>query len=156
MLRHPKAVSSAKELSEGKFMEIIDDNNIPYNKTQDVKRILLCSGKIYWDLFEEMEKSKRKDTVIIRIEQLYPLKSDLLMKYISKYKNAGQCVWVQEEPQNMGAWNYLALKFMSLLPDNIKLYYVGRRESASTATGFLITHNEEQSGIIQQAFSELS
>jgi multifunctional 2-oxoglutarate metabolism enzyme len=153
MLRHPQAVSGLDEFTKINFREIIDDNSFNNDSSSKVKRVLLCSGKIYWELLEE--KGKHNDIAIIRIEQLHPLNIEKLKEYLSKYQNAVQCVWVQEEPQNMGAWNFLALKIMNILPDNVKLFYVGRQESASTATGYLKIHNEEQKGLIKQAFAEL-
>ncbi|MFC2131555.1 multifunctional oxoglutarate decarboxylase/oxoglutarate dehydrogenase thiamine pyrophosphate-binding subunit/dihydrolipoyllysine-residue succinyltransferase subunit [Bacteroidota bacterium] len=156
MLRHPRAVSGIDDFTKTSFKEIIDDEAINKKNAVKVKRILICTGKLYWELLAEKEKNQRDDVAIIRIEQLYPLNSDLLNKYIIKYKNATQLAWVQEEPQNMGAWTHMALKFMSILPDNIKLYYVGRKESAATATGLLQIHNEEQEGLIKQAFVTLT
>jgi 2-oxoglutarate dehydrogenase E1 component len=87
---------------------------------------------------------------------LYPLDEDSLKKIIASYPKLKQVAWIQEEPQNMGAWNFLALKLMNLLPDNVKLFYVGRKESAATATGLLRIHLEEQTGLVKQAFEELS
>jgi len=155
MLRHTRAVSSLKELTNVSFKDIIDDETITEKNKDKVKRVLLCSGKVYWDLLEEKNKIKNETIAIIRIEQFYPLNTDLLLKYISQYKNASECVWVQEEPQNMGAWNFIALKLMTVLPDKIKLFYVGRKESAATATGILQVHNEEQQGLVKQAFAQL-
>jgi len=156
MLRHPKAVSSIKDFTDTSFYEIIPDETILQDNEKDIQRIILCSGKVYWDLIEEREKSKNYTTVIIRIEQLYPLNTKLLLIEIMKYKNPKECVWVQEEPQNMGAWNFLALNLMTVLPENLKLFYVGRKECAATATGMLHVHNEEQAGLVKQAFDVLS
>jgi 2-oxoglutarate dehydrogenase E1 component len=156
MLRHAKAVSGLKEFTDFNFQSIIDDNSYDNENKAIVDRVLLCSGKLYWDLLEYKEKNFIDNIAIIRIEQLYPLDEDSLKKIIASYPKLKQVAWIQEEPQNMGAWNFLALKLMNLLPDNVKLFYVGRKESAATATGLLRIHLEEQTGLVKQAFEELS
>jgi 2-oxoglutarate dehydrogenase E1 component len=156
MLRHPMAVSSLKDFTDFSFMEVINDDSFTKNNSDKVKRILLCSGKVYWDLLEKRKKSNNDNTAIIRVEQLYPLNIEMILNFISQFKNASECIWVQEEPQNMGAWNFIALKLMTYLPDNLKLFYVGRKESAATATGILQVHNEEQEGLVNQAFADIN
>jgi 2-oxoglutarate dehydrogenase E1 component len=156
MLRHLKAVSSLADFSDKEFQTIIDDNTVNPKERNLISRVVLCTGKVYWDLFEEKKNNNHDNTAIVRIEQLYPFDADLMKSILSQYPNLKQVVWVQEEPQNMGAWNFLALKLMNVLPDSVKLFYVGRKESASTATGLLKVHLEEQSGLVKQAFGELS
>ncbi|MFH1050490.1 MAG: multifunctional oxoglutarate decarboxylase/oxoglutarate dehydrogenase thiamine pyrophosphate-binding subunit/dihydrolipoyllysine-residue succinyltransferase subunit [bacterium] len=156
MLRHPKAVSTLNDFTDVSFKEIINDDAFLSKNKEKVKRVLLCSGKVYWDLLEERDRAKNDTTAIIRVEQLYPLNTELLLKYIISFKNVEECIWVQEEPQNMGAWNFIALKLMTILPEKLKLFYVGRKESAATATGILQVHNDEQTGLVKQAFAKLS
>jgi multifunctional 2-oxoglutarate metabolism enzyme len=151
MLRNPLAVSSVQDLTDGEFQPIIDDKIQDYTK---ISRILLCSGKIYYDLLIELQKQNRQDIAIIRIEQLYPLHSDKLKEIIEQYSHVKEIFWVQEEPRNMGVFNYIAPKINELLPGNNKLQYIGRREAASPATGSFKVHEAEQKEIIQKAINE--
>ncbi len=154
MLRHPKAVSTLKNLVEGEFKNIIDDPAVAADKASSIKRILMCSGKIYWELMETRKKLKVEDTAIVRVEQLYPFDSKLALKYISEYKNAKEIVWVQEEPKNMGAWSFIAPRLREMARQNQKVEYVGRDESASTATGSLKIHTKKQKEILNKAFGK--
>ncbi len=146
MLRHKMAVSPVDNLVTGRFEEILDDNK-SYLKA---KRLVLCSGKIYWDLLAKRTEAKRKNTAIIRIEQLYPLFSDKLNTIVSNYKNIDEIVWVQEESKNRGAWSYLFPRLRKIF-ENKTIRYIGRSYSASPATGSLKRHNEEQSFIVDAA-----
>ena len=148
MLRHPLAVSSLKDLSEGYFEHIINDSTI--KKPEKVKTIAFSTGKIYYELFAQREKEKIDNIALIRIEQLYPLHIDKLNSIISLYPKADNLVWVQEEPKNMGAWNYINSQFSELESLNHKLSYIGRKASASTATGSYEMHTKEQQEIINQ------
>lgn len=145
LLRHPEAVSSMKELTEGTFQEIIDDSSV---NAKDVKRLLLCTGKVYYDLKAKQVKDKRKDVAIVRLEQLYPMPEEQSWKLIEKYKNAEK-VWVQEEPKNMGAFTFLR-RYTQF--DDFKL--IARKSSASPATGYASVHAQEQAKIVNNAFSE--
>ncbi|MFI5219258.1 MAG: 2-oxoglutarate dehydrogenase E1 component [Bacteroidia bacterium] len=145
LLRHPKCISALNEFTEGGFKEVIDDVNPDASK---IYRIIFCSGKIYYDLLEEKSKNKIDAIAIVRIEQLYPFPDDQIKNIFSRYKNAGEYLWVQEEPENMGAWSYL--KRTSVLGKNIKL--ISRPESASPATGSYKQHEKEQQAIIKKAF----
>lgn len=102
----PEAKSVKDEFSFGKFNEIIDDNVTDKSK---VKLLILTSGKVYYDLMKYRNDNKISDAVIVRVEQYYPYKSDMMKEILSSYKNANDVVWVQEEPENMGAWNFMAL-----------------------------------------------
>jgi len=152
MLRHPLAVSSLEEFTEGKFYHIIDDNKFA-KAGINPRKILLCSGKIYYELATEINKKKINDIALIRIEQYYPFNNHLFEEIISKYKN-NTLYWVQEEPKNMGAWLYLR-EYMntSLEKLNKKLEYIGRPNAAATATGLYIIHLREQQQIIEAALS---
>ena len=144
LLRHPKVESPLEDFLSGKFREVIDDDIADPGK---VKKLLLCSGKIYYDLQEERENKERKDIAIIRVEQLHPLPKKKLESIFEKYKNA-KILWVQEEPSNMGAWSYILRMYPKL---DIEL--VSRRPSASPAIGYAKVHKKEQSEIIKNAFS---
>lgn len=143
-LRHPKVISKISELTKGSFQEVIGDQNV---KSKDVKRVLLCSGKIYFDLLEKQEADKRKDVAIIRLEQIFPFPEKQLAKAMAGIKNP-ELFWVQEEPENMGSWSYI-LRHMR----KTNLEVIARKESASPATGFAKMHTQEQQNIINQAFA---
>jgi 2-oxoglutarate dehydrogenase E1 component len=145
LLRHPECVSSVKDLSEGSFQEIIDDASV---NVKDVKRLILCTGKVYYDLKAKQVKDKRKDVAIVRLEQLYPMPEEQSWKLIEKYKNAEK-VWVQEEPKNMGAFTFLR-RYVQF--DDFKL--IARKSSASPATGYASVHAAEQAKIVTGAFAE--
>lgn len=152
MLRHALSVSTLEEFTEGKFYHIIDDNKFA-SEGINPRKILICSGKIYYELATEINKKKINDIALIRIEQYYPFNNHLFEKIISKYKN-DTLYWVQEEPKNMGAWLYLR-EYMnpSLEKLNKKLEYIGRPNAAATATGLYIIHLREQQQIIDAALS---
>jgi 2-oxoglutarate dehydrogenase E1 component len=143
LLRHPKVISPLSEFTQGSFKEVIDDNNV---KAKDVKRVILCSGKIYYDLEEAREKDKIKDVAIVRIEQLHPLPIKQIKDTLAAYEKA-ELVWVQEEPENMGYWNYI----LRLLYKKLPMELISRKSSASPATGYNKVHVEEQKNIIAKA-----
>ncbi|RAI87055.1 2-oxoglutarate dehydrogenase E1 component [Algoriphagus yeomjeoni] len=143
LLRHPKVVSPLSEFTEGTFREVLPDTTV---NAKDVKRVVLCSGKIYYDLEEAREKEKVKDVAIVRIEQLHPLPKKQMQDVLSGYPKA-EVVWVQEEPSNMGYWNYI----LRLLYKEIPMEVIARKASASPATGYNKVHVEEQKNIIAQA-----
>ena len=108
MLRDPRCVSSVEELANGSFQETIDD--ITVNK-KDVKTVVFCTGKFYYDITAERENNGRKDVAVVRIEQLFPFPADQLKAIIAQYPNADDYVWAQEEPKNMGAYGYMLMNF---------------------------------------------
>ena len=144
LLRDPRCTSTRDELVNGKFQEIIDDPNT----SKKVTRLILCTGKIYYDMYEKKIADKRDDVAIVRLEQLHPMPEIQLAKIFEKYKGAEQ-VWVQEEPKNQGYWTYL-LRFDQFR--NFKL--ISRKSSASPATGFSNVHKKEQAEIVTKAFSK--
>jgi len=146
LLRHPKVVSSISEFTRGGFHEVIDDESARVDK---VKSVVFCSGKVYYDLLEEQIKEKIEHTAIIRLEQIAPLPIMQLEAIVKKYKNASKWSWVQEEPANMGAWNYILQNF-NILP----LRVVARPVSGSPATGSSKFHALRQKKIIEKAFGE--
>ncbi len=150
LLRHPMVYSTPEDLTGGQFLEVLDDASV---KDRDqVKRVLICSGKIYYELIEHRQKNAIKNVAIIRIEQLYPYPKEALTQILESYYNANEVVWVQEEPRNMGAWNFIRFQLQDALSGKQKLSYVGRPESASPATGSIKRHLEEQAKVVSEAF----
>ncbi|MCS4227532.1 2-oxoglutarate dehydrogenase E1 component [Sphingobacterium sp. BIGb0165] len=147
LLRHPKVVSPLKDFTEGVFQEVIDDANVA---AKDVKRVLFCSGKVYYDLLEKQETDKRKDVAIVRIEQLFPIPAEHLKAIRKKYNKAKEFVWVQEENENMGAWSYYCRKLMGT--EIAFTGFVARKESGSTATGYMKQHVAQQAEILNKSF----
>ena len=145
MLRNPMAVSPMEDFVNGSFQEVIGDAKADPKK---VKKVLLCTGKLYYELYEKQQKDKREDIAIIRVEQLHPFPRTQVMAELAKYKNKKQFIWVQEEPQNMGYWSFILREFPEINFGN----FVTRKASASPATGFLKKHAEEQAELIERAF----
>jgi 2-oxoglutarate dehydrogenase E1 component len=148
-LRHIRSYSAMSEFTTGGFKEVMDDPNV--KTASKVKRVLLCSGKMYFDLSEKQLADKRDDVAVVRLEQLYPLPINQLNALREKYKKA-EWIWVQEEPQNMGACWYLQMNLASA-PDGFPIRYISRPASASTATGFAKKHIIEQSQLVEKAFA---
>ncbi|MCP4120445.1 MAG: 2-oxoglutarate dehydrogenase E1 component [Bacteroidetes bacterium] len=146
LLRHPKCVSDIADIYTGKFEELIDDKHTL--APAKVKKLLFCSGKVYYDLLAKKEADKRKDIAIVRIEQLYPLPFAKMDEVVKKYENA-EYIWVQEEPSNMGAWAYMRSCYRT-----VELEVICRKSSASPATGYAKLHQEEQEGILRTAFGQ--
>ena len=146
IFRHPKVVSKLDEFTKGKFQEVIGDS---YADKAKVKKVLLCSGKVYFDLVERQEKDARKDVAIIRLEQLHPMPAKQLEIELAKYPKA-DLYFVQEEPENMGYWSYVIREFGWARFKGL----VARKKSASPATGFLKVHAEEQAALMNKAFDK--
>ncbi len=145
LLRHPRCVSLLDDfVGDSRFEELLDDPEVKTGK--GIKKVLLCTGKVYYDLLQRKEETKRKDVAIVRLEQLYPLPQKQLDALVKKYKSA-EWTWVQEEPANMGAWQYVAMNFKT-----VPLDFVARKASASPATGFKKQHDKEQKDVIDRAF----
>ncbi len=151
LLRYPTCVSSVKDFTTGGFQEVIDDTTAV---VKSVKKVVFCSGKIYYDLIEGKEKADASDVAIVRMEQLYPFPAKQLGAIIEKYKGASDFVWAQEEPENMGAWAHVMRFFgKNIETKGVTLKYVGRAENASPATGFSKSHAEQQQNIIDAIVS---
>jgi 2-oxoglutarate dehydrogenase E1 component len=150
LLRHPKSVSPREEFSKGSFLRVIADSGPA--RRRSVKRILLCSGKIYFDLEHKRQELGRDDVAIIRIEQLYPFPEKSLQSLLADYPAATPLTWVQEEPENMGAWWYLNLRFNQRVLGNRPVSVVARPPAASPATGSATRHKEQQQLLLNQAF----
>ncbi len=146
LLRHPAATSRLEEFTEGAFQEIIDDTQA----AKDAKRLILCSGKVYYDLCDYREKNKVRDTAIVRVEQLYPLHRERLAELAKTYAKA-KLVWCQEESQNMGAWTFIAPHLEEIF--GRKAAYAGRDASASPAVGSLAVHRLELAAFLKDAFT---
>ena len=142
LLRHPAVVSPMKEFTSGTFSEVLDDTTV---SSKDVKRVVLCSGKIYYDLVEAQQKKKAKDVAVVRVEQLHPFPEKQLKAVLKKYKDAS-LIWAQEEPANMGCWSYM----LRMMPKQ-DLELVSRKASASPATGYSKIHKMEQEKIVNAA-----
>ena len=147
LLRHPKVISPLANLAEGCFQEVLDDSLDP----EQVERILLCSGKVYYDLDAHREAMSLANTALIRIELLYPFPERAIDACLSKYSKAHEVIWVQEESRNLGAWAYMHERFMLHFPQ-IDLKYLGRDENASSATGSFKQYQQEQKKLIEGAF----
>ncbi|MFZ0242924.1 MAG: 2-oxoglutarate dehydrogenase E1 component [Desulfobacterales bacterium] len=146
LLRHPLAVSNLADMSSGGFQEVLDDAAADPQKT---RRVLLCTGKVYYALLQLRQNVKRDDVAIVRLEQLYPFPEERLQAIAAKYGKARHWCWVQEEPENMGAWqfvHYRTEKLFGRAPE-----YIGRPEAASPATGFPALFKRQQAAIIEQA-----
>jgi 2-oxoglutarate dehydrogenase E1 component len=154
LLRHAKAGSSLADLTNGKFQRIIDDPEVSAHRSS-VTRMILCSGKVYVDVVTALAPQDRAHCAVVRIEELYSFPTEELQDVIRGYTNLRDVVWLQEEPQNMGAWTYVAPHIKVLLPDGLPFSYVGRAPSASPAEGSQSDHVEEQNRIIQRAVNDV-
>ncbi len=147
LLRNPDCISRLDEFTSGWFREILPSSADP----EKVTAVLVCSGKLYYELAQKQMMENRDDTAIIRIEQLYPLRDDLLREELGRFRHASSCTWVQEEPQNMGAWIHMRPHLARILGAEPK--YAGRDEAASPATGSLRQHKQEQEKLLTNAFT---
>ena len=146
LLRYPKAVSSINDLAKGRFLEVIDDPDV---KKANVDTVALCTGKIYYDILEEKEKLGAGDNIaVVRMEQLYPLPEKQLDALVKKYGKDTKYIWVQEEPENMGAWSYMLRKCRHL-----NLDVIARASSGSPAAGSPLIHEHRQQDILDRLFA---
>jgi 2-oxoglutarate dehydrogenase E1 component len=145
LLRHPQAVSGLKDLTDGQFSPILDDADA----AASVKKVIFCSGKIYYQLIVRRQQINAADTAIVRVEMLHPFPEKALEAVIGRYKKATVWTWVQEEPENMGAWQFMRTRLAPLLKK--PLLFVGRNAAASPATGFPKIYKMEQDGIVDRA-----
>jgi multifunctional 2-oxoglutarate metabolism enzyme len=149
MLRLPATFSSLEELQQGGFLPIIADSEA--KDSAQVKRVVLCSGKIFYDLDEERRKRNEKRVAILRLEQFYPFPLKRLQELVSGYKNATEIVWAQEEPKNMGGWTFIEPRLVNVMSKCERPGYIGRAPSASPATGSYTIHQLEQAQIVREA-----
>lgn len=149
LLRHPLVHSSLEDLAQGEFKKVLPDESVAL---ADSRRLLLCTGKVYYDLMEAREKKNAVGVSIMRIEQLYPLGEDELAAELEGLPHGSEIVWVQEEPTNMGGWPYIKLNYGEMLSENYVLRRVSRSESASPSTGSMAAHKMEQNELLDEAF----
>ena len=150
LLRSSACVSPIEDCIKGRFQEVIEDKAASIEAT----RILLCSGKVYYDLISERDKRQKSSLPIIRIEQFYPLHEEMVKKTIGKYEKMKECVWVQEEPENMGAWSFMSPRLRALLPKGVALKRVSRPANSTPASGSHTRHKQEQKMLIDEALGE--
>lgn len=151
LLRHPLAVSSMDELINGKFQNVIPE--VDALDPKQVRRVVMCSGKVYYDLLEQRRKNNQTDVAIIRIEQLYPYPHEEMKAILAPYSHVTDYVWCQEEPLNQGTWYCSQHNFVTSIPEHGKLRYVGRPASASPAVGYMSLHNEQQTALVTEALA---
>lgn len=151
LLRHPLAVSSMEELANGKFLPVIGE--IDEINPKNVKRVILCSGKVYYDLLEQRRKNEQTDVAIVRIEQLYPFPHEDIQQALAQYAHVKDFVWCQEEPLNQGAWYCSQHNFREAIPAGATLRYAGRAASSSPAVGYTPVHQEQQQALVNDALN---
>ena len=144
LLRHKKATSAVEDLCTGLFREVIEDETDP----EPVRRVLLCSGKLYYDLMERRAQKSKTDLAIVRIEQFYPFPVELLRRALVRYRKAEEWIWVQEESMNMGGWTFMEPRLRGM---GYTVKHVGRDASASPATGSHHVHTREQNELVEAA-----
>jgi 2-oxoglutarate dehydrogenase E1 component len=150
LLRHELSVSTLAELQSGAFAQVIDE--IDEINAQQVRRVVLCSGKVYFDLLKARRKDAVKDVAIVRVEQLYPFPLPQYEAILKKYANAREIVWCQEEPQNQGAWYQIRHRLEEpMIRDRHQLLYAGRGHAAAPATGITKVHEAEQASLVEAA-----
>jgi 2-oxoglutarate dehydrogenase E1 component len=153
LLRAPRAMSSAAELSRGRFSPVLGDDEAAASAGR-IERVILCSGKVYYDLLDERQRrfGDAGNAALVRLEELYPWPAEALSRELCRFPNAGTLVWTQEEPANMGAFTFVRDRLERLGRSDQKLLYAGREESASTATGSMRVHRREQAALVTAAF----
>ena len=149
LLRADQASSRTEDFTGGSFSEILGSPAV--NPAKDTRRVILCSGKVYYDLLNYRESEKITNVAIVRVEQLYPLAEDKLRQAVKPFPKTAKLIWCQEESQNMGAWTYMEPRLWALFGREIS--YAGRNASASPAVGSLAVHKREQQQLIADAFS---
>ena len=166
LLRHPMATSRVSDLCDGRFQALLDDPTCLDPRDQDVEgppldrlavtRLVLCSGKIFYDLAGSNLREDARNVAIARLEELYPFPSSETQQLVARYPNLQEVVWVQEEPRNMGALAFIGPRLRTVVPREVKLHHVSRPEHASPAEGKHIDHVVEQARVIREAFGKPS
>jgi 2-oxoglutarate dehydrogenase E1 component len=151
LLRHRLATSSLDELEQGRFQTVIGEQDAL--DPDEVQRVVICSGKVYFDLIEARRARGLADVAILRIEQLYPFPKEEFARAIAPYRSATQFIWCQEEAQNQGPWDQIKHRFHWLLDDGRRVYYVGRSASAAPAVGHRHVHVEQQEQLVDEALT---
>jgi 2-oxoglutarate dehydrogenase E1 component len=153
LLRHPEAVNSLDTLAQGAFREMLPDEQIDAVHRANVERVIVTSGKVYYELLDYRRKHGVDNTPVIRVEQLYPFPSRQLADELARYPNLKQVIWCQEESRNQGAWSFVEPQLRDLLPSGVTMFYAGRAASASTAPGYHAVHMARQAEVITRAFA---
>ncbi len=153
LLRLPAAASPLEALTSGGFRASLDDPEVSDGAASAVRRVIFCSGKVYYDLRAEREKRRDARTAIVRVEQLYPFPASELARILARFPSAGETLWVQEEPRNMGAFAFVEPHFAEKVAPGRTLRYVGRVASASPATGNASVHKKEMEAFLAEAFA---
>jgi 2-oxoglutarate dehydrogenase E1 component len=154
LLRNKDATSTLVDFTKGDFRTVIPELNDTIDAAK-VKRVIACSGKVYYDLVKKREEKKAMDVAILRVEQLYPFPHKAFAAELKKYPNASDIVWCQDEPQNQGAWFFVNHYIHENMLDGQKLGYAGRPASASPAVGYAHLHQEQQKALLDQAFGKI-
>ncbi|MFN2412695.1 MAG: thiamine pyrophosphate-dependent enzyme, partial [Pyrinomonadaceae bacterium] len=149
LLRLPAAGSTMDELTKGGFRPVVDDTKI--DDVNAIQRVVVCSGKVYYDLDAARDESGDSRVAVVRLEQFYPFPGDALKQIFAKYPNAAEILWTQEEPQNMGGWMFVENRLREIKPESATLRYVGRAPSASPATGSYTIHELEQKRLVNES-----
>jgi 2-oxoglutarate dehydrogenase E1 component len=153
LLRSPRAVSKPEELANGRFHPVLGDAQAE-RQAQRIRRALLCSGKVYYELLEAREKRKADDVAVVRVEQLYPWPAEELAAALAPYAGLEHAVWVQEEPRNMGGWSFVREQIEESPVADVTLRYAGRPAYAAPAGGSMRLHRKRQAALIAQAFGD--
>ncbi len=148
LLRLSQATSRIEDLSEGRFQPVLAD---PHTDPEQVTRLVLCSGKIYYDLVGHADRERRPQIAVGRVELLYPFPQAEVLKLVGSYPQLREIVWVQEEPRNMGAREHMAPRLLQILPEHLEFGYIGRPERAASGEGYPIAHGVEQNRIVSTA-----
>jgi 2-oxoglutarate dehydrogenase E1 component len=154
LLRHKDATSPLEELANGTFQTVIGE--VDELEAKKVKRVVVCSGKVYYDLLAHRRANNIKDTAVVRLEQLYPFPAEAFAAEVAKYPNAKEIVWTQEEPRNQGMWYWLiSRQHLDNVVSKRKLLLVARPAAASPAVGYYSKHNAQQKAVVENAFGEI-
>jgi 2-oxoglutarate dehydrogenase E1 component len=155
LLRHPQALSSARELAEGGWQAVIDDAEAR-EQAEPVQRLILCSGKVYVDLVVSEQRKGNRSISMVRVEQLYPFPDDEVHKVLDRYPNLAEAVWVQEEPENMGAWPFAQPRLIEIIKGRVPLRFIGRPPSSSPAEGSSTWFATNQKLLVERAFEPVT
>ena len=151
LLRLPAATSTLEELAEGSFQRVIDDSRFADGDRDRVTKLVLCSGKVYYDIAGHEDRDEQGHIAVARVELLYPFPETELIELLDKYPNLERVVWVQEEPRNMGARAFMRRRMASILPERLSYDYVGRQLRAASGEGYSAAHKREQARIVRVA-----
>ena len=155
LLRHPSVASTPQQLADGRFMSVLDDEDAR-RRPKIIERVVLCSGKVYVDLISDEKRATANSIAICRVEQLYPFPEIALKEILDRYASAREIVWLQEEPENMGAWPFYRVALEDLLDNRRRLHYIGRGRSSSPSEGSAAWHHVNQKALVAQALDPRS